>query len=412
MSANAQGDPQLSWLDGELRKQKAIATELREQLDKRTVEMADQQQRLSSLEDRLAKLQAQLARIPAVEEGLQHTRDELVLKMAELRQEVQKRDAEFLRNRQAERERDVLSIQGIEAELKRIGPLEQALATRQAEDHRLNEVQQRTQQDVTAAAERVHRTEETLRQLADRVEQVFVKLGQAEIAALDLNKARQGDAARMLVIEDALAKSGQRVAALEGVRQEITRREEELLETQRRSDVERSQTLTEWGRRLEEVTHQLDVWRDQLRYFADQHDKSRRVLRDMQELAQQLSQQQDQLRQVQRIAEEQLRRELREWRSEEDRRWATATLAQSKSIEEQSKRDQARDAHLQDLDAKRVQDVQELAAVRDALAEARVAVEAQLRTVREALLRHLALEREAMERALTEMSAMLKPEED
>lgn len=412
MSANAQGDPQLSWLDGELRKQKAIASELREQLDKRTVEMADQQQRLLSLEDRLAKLQTQLARIPAVEEGLQHTRDELVLKMAELRQDVQKSDTEFLRNRQAERERDVLAMQGIEAELKRIGALEQSLATRQAEDHRLNEVQQRTQQDVSAAAERVHRTEEALRQLADRVEQVFVKLGQTELASVELNKARQSDAERMLVIEDALAKSGQRVAALEGVRQEITRREEELLETQRRSDVERSQTLTEWGRRLEEVTHQLDVWRDQLRYFADQHDKSRRVLRDMQELAQQLSQQQDQLRQMQRIAEEQLRRELREWRSEEDRRWATATLAQSKSMEEQAKRDQARDAHLQDLDARHAQGAHELTMLRDALAEARVAVNAQLRMVREGLMRHLALERETIERSLTELTAAFKLEED
>ena len=114
----------------------------------------------------------------------------------------------------------------------------------------------------------------------------------------------------------------------------------------------------------------------------------------------------------QRIAEEQLRRELREWRSEEDRRWATATLAQSKSMEEQAKRDQARDAHLQDLDARHAQGAHELTMLRDALAEARVAVNAQLRMVREGLMRHLALERETIERSLTELTAAFKLEED
>ncbi len=412
MSANAQGNAQLSWLDGELRKLKAIITELREQLDKRTVETSDQQQRLGALEDRLAKLQAQLARIPAVEDALQHTRDELVLKMAELRQEQQKRDAEFLRNRQTERERDVLALQGIEADLKRIGSLEQSLAMRQAEDHRLSEVQQRTQQELTAALDRVHKLEESLRHLADRLEHSTVKQGQVEIGVQELQKALQGDVSRLLLLEDGLAKTGQRIGAMEGMRQEIVQREEELLENQRRSEVERSQKLTDWGRRLEEMSHQLETWRDQLRYFADQHDKSRRVLRDMQELAQQLSQQQDQLRQVQRIAEEQLRRELRDWRSEDDRRWVTATDAQTKVLEEQAQRDQAQDARTQDLEAKRAEDVKVTEALRVALGETRLALEAQLRTLRETMLRFVVLEREMNDRTLAEMAGAFKVEED
>ena len=412
MSANAQGNPQLSWLDGELRKQKAIVTELREQLDRKTVEMADQAQRILSLEDRLAKLQAQLLRIPTVEEAIQHTRDELVLKMTELRQEQQKHDAEFLRNRQTERERDVLAIQGIEAELKRIDGLDQAMATRQAEDQRLNEVQLRMQQDVNDTSVRLLRSEEILRQLADRIEHGTVKQGQVELALQEVTKARQGEVERLLVIEDDLVKYNQRVAGLDNVRQEITKREDELLESQRRADVERAQMMTEWARRLEEFAHQLEAWREQLRYFGDQHDKNRRTLRDMQELAQQVSQQQDQLRQVQRIAEEQLRRELREWRSEDDRRWSQITDAQSKEAEEQAKRDQGQDLRLADLEGKRTQDVQAVAVVRDALSEARIALDSELRAVRVAVLRYARTENEAFGRSLAELVAAWKDEEN
>jgi hypothetical protein len=214
------------------------------------------------------------------------------------------------------------------------------------------------------------------------------------------------------VIEDALTKNNQRVVGLESIRQEITSREDELLENQRRSDVERAQMMTEWGRRLEEFAHQVEVWREQLRYFGDQHDKSRRVLRDMQELAQQVSQQQDQLRQVQRIAEEQLRRELREWRSEDDRRWSQMTTAQSKTTDEQAKRDQGQDVRLDDLETKRTQDVQEVVVLRDVLAQAQISLEAELRAVREAVLRYARAENESLGRALVELTAAWKREED
>jgi hypothetical protein len=62
-------------------------------------------------------------------------------------------------------------------------------------------------------------------------------------------------------------------------------------------------------------------------------------LRDVQEIAQQVSQQQDQLRQVQRLGEEQLRREFREWRSEWDRRWAQETERREKAGVAQSEID-------------------------------------------------------------------------
>ena len=80
--------PQFSWLDAELRKEKATVAALREELDQHKVMLADQTQRLKAMEDRLAKLQGQLLRVSDVEEAIQHTRDELVLRMSEIKQDL------------------------------------------------------------------------------------------------------------------------------------------------------------------------------------------------------------------------------------------------------------------------------------------------------------------------------------
>ena len=136
-TTTTQDSPNISWLDQELRRTRAVVAELRDLVDKQQVVMADQAQRLVSLEDRLTKQQAQLLRIPDVEEALRHTRDEIVLMLSELRQDVQKRETEFWRNRQTEHEQDLRVIQEIQVQVERFEPLEQSIAARQAEERRL-----------------------------------------------------------------------------------------------------------------------------------------------------------------------------------------------------------------------------------------------------------------------------------
>ena len=134
MTPIATSTPNTAWLDEELRKEKAVVSELRDVIDKQQVTIADQTQRILALEDRLTKLQGQLARVSEVEESQRHTRDELVLMISELRQDQQKRAAESMRNRMAEREQDLRSIQQLEVQLQRFEPLEQGMVVRQAED--------------------------------------------------------------------------------------------------------------------------------------------------------------------------------------------------------------------------------------------------------------------------------------
>ena len=342
--------PNVGWLDEELRREKSIVQALRDTVDKQQVALVDQSQRILSLEDRLTKLQAQLLQIPETTEALEHTRDEVVLMLSEMREAQQKREADFLRNRQAEREHDGRALQEMRLDIERIPPLEQALAVRQAEERRLSETILRAQQEREDIRKQLVRGEESQRQLADAISKNTVEIQQGKLPLEEMEKGLQDSRSRLLSVEDGLSKVTQQTAELQNMRQELTRQQAELLENERRAERARTQTLAEWGRKMDGYTHQLDTWAEQLRFFADQHEKNRRVLRDAQMLAQELSQGQDRLRQLQRIAEDTLRREMREWRSESDQRWAQEMARRERLVETQAQRDSAQEEQLSALE--------------------------------------------------------------
>jgi chromosome segregation ATPase len=407
MSSIPQGGPNASWLDEELRRQKAIIAQMRDLIDKQQVSIADQGQRVVGLEDRLAKTQAQLARIPEVEEALRHTRDELVLLVSDLRQDQQKRESEFVRNRQVEREQDVRAMQSIKVELERFGPIEQAMTVRQAEEHRLNEIVLRQQQEMEELARRLAQREEANRQLLDRIEHLVVKVGQSELAIVAAAKQDQEHSARIALVETTLPKHQQQLGELQTVRAELSKRQDEVAENQRRADRERAQVLTEWGRRLESFAHQLDTWADQLRYFTDQHEKNRRILRDVQELAGQVSKQQDQLRQTQRIAEEQLRREFQEWRGANDRHWIQEAERRDKAWEAQNHKDDGQEGRIGTLEEWRQVEVAALSAVNDRLGTINAHLLSEIERLRKAQVQGLQLQAAAAQGVLANVRGAL-----
>ncbi len=342
-----QAGPNTTWLDEELRKDRAILGELRDLVDKQQVMLVDQTQRIMQLEDTVTKLRGRLLRISEVEEALQHTRDEVGIMLAEMREAQQKRETEFLRNRQAEREADTRAIADVRAQLERFGPLEQSLAVRQAEERRLNEMVLRTEQELEAMIVKVRQSEEVHRSLRDGIQRNEVEIKKNAEAVAEIPGIEEKLRARLLVVEDSLPRLAAQIAEIQTMRQELNQRQEEMLESQRRGERVRAQQMTEWGRRLEGYAHQLDTWADQLRYFADQHEKNRRVLRDTQSLAQDVSQKQDQLRQLQRLAEDQLRRELREFQRENEQRWAQQKQRQDHLAATQAEREDAQDERIE-----------------------------------------------------------------
>ncbi|MFO7916680.1 MAG: hypothetical protein R6V13_01190 [Anaerolineae bacterium] len=384
MTSVAESGPNVSWLDEELRKEKANVAELRETIDEQQVMLEDQAKRISMLEDRLAKLQGQLLRIPEVEEALQNTRDDLVSMMSDLRQEQQKRHAEFLSNRQAEHEQEVRVLQEIRQELERLDPLEESLSARKTEEQRLHKALLRLHDKVEDVAGNLSREEEARRKLEDSISKNRMGLEKITDRQEGLEEAQKKLPPRLDILEDTLPKFEQQIADLQRMRQELTEQQEEWLEKQRRTNRDNAQKLTEWERELEGYEHQIEVWADQLRYFTDQNEKNRRFMREIQELAQNVSQQQDQLRQLQRIFEEQLRQEFREWKSENDKRWTREVEHREKIVEEQAAREAVQEQRLNTLEGRQQEVANDLTSLSDRLERLHEELATDARAIEEA----------------------------
>jgi hypothetical protein len=362
------------------------------------------------MEDRMAKMQLGLAHIAEVEEAMRYTRDQMGVSISEIRQEKQKSDADFLRNRQTEREQDLRAIQEMQNELLRFEPIEQGLNARQVEDRRLNELVMRAQQSIEELVKRDTGRDDRIRQAIDRVEQAVVRVTQVETEVESMQKPRQELQARTLLLETAMNRYDQQLTEVQGMRVEVTRKQDEMLETQRRSDRDRAQVLAEWGRRIETFAHQLETWTEQLRYFTDQHERNRRVLRDVQEIAQQVSQQQDQLRQVQRLGEEQLRREFREWRSEWDRRWAQETERREKAGVAQSEIDSGFTQQLTELEQFRQDNTDSLNQIVEQMKGLQTGFLTEINYIRRAQLVSVKLQAKAFQDLVANMHGMLGEE--
>jgi chromosome segregation ATPase len=412
MSPVPQSAPNIDWLDEELRREKGLTAELSDTVDKQQVALVDQAQRIMALETRLSKLQAQLVRIPEVEEALQRTREEVVLMLAELRQEQQKRETEFLRNRQAEREQVVRAVQEIQSELARLGAVEQSVAVLRAEEQRINETVLRMRQELESLGRHLPRAEEARRGLADAIDKNAVAVGQTEAALEESRQVQNDHLSRLLLLEDASVRTDQQMAELQEMRRQLTDQQTELLENQRRAERARAQAMAEWGRRLEGYAHQLEGWSDQLRYFTDHHEKNRRVLREVQELAQEISQQQDRLRQLQRVAEEQLRRELREWRSENDRRWTQEVERHERYAGGQAERDEAQDQALDHLAQLQADLAGRLGSLEDRTSSSRLGLLADLANVKGIQQRLLQKLIDTVGESVAELDGSLREEEE
>ncbi len=369
-----------------MRKNKGLVTDLRETIDKQQIALSDQAQRIAQLEQRLSRVQGQLSRIEELDGAMQNARDELVIQMGDLRKEHQKRESDSVRARQEERERDARALNEVRAELSRFEPLEQSTASLQAEDQRQNEVLLRLQEETQQQSRRYAQREDAVQVLAERVERLNVRVGQRDEAEQELRKAQETLASRVLATESALPPLEQRLAELQGMRSEITKGQEELLETQRLADRQRAQSLTEWGRKIESFAHQIDIWTDQMRFYADQYEKNRSVLREVQELTHQISQQQDQLKQVQRIAEDQIRQEILEFRTETEQRLAQEVERRKVFEQQQASREDKQTQRIGDLEELRKQDVARADATRRSIGEVERRLVESLEHLRDAML--------------------------
>ena len=364
----------VSWLDREVRREKVRLAELVEQVDKQILAISDQSERVSELEQRLARLQAQLVQMPEVHEALQSSQTQVMGWLEQAKTEQRRRETAMEEQHRAEREHQARLLHQVHDQLDQQAKLPDAVAAAREEIAQVREAAMRLREEAAEAQRRLAQQDERIAALRLELPPMQERISKTEDALKAAKDVRDGHTTQLALLRDDVTRLMDETQVIHQVRDELTQEQAKQAEAFRRAEVERSKTLTDWGRRIDAYRQQQDTWTEQIRFFADQFERNRRTLREVPELSQQVSQQQDQLRQVQRLAEDQLRREAAEFRQEIERTLAKAVRQWELTRDELLGADDALGKRATELEANREKDVQvdtnlahEIEQVREAL---------------------------------------------
>ncbi|HAJ35625.1 MAG TPA: hypothetical protein DCL15_08015 [Chloroflexi bacterium] len=327
----------VTWLDEEHRRDRAEIARLQQRIEAQSSDIIEQARRIQDLEGRLASTQAQFTRFNQVEQAIQNTKTELVGLVERAYEERVSGQRELERARMSDREMLSREISEVRRELPRIGRLEEAIQIRATEDERLGELIMSMRNQIGSLAKEI---EERTRQIPFLVEQRTSdtkRIAQLQQETVELFKRTEATAGRIPLLDESIRKTAAEIEKLPPMIDQLRDEQIKFMERTRVMVVDREQVLTRWQETIDEQKALVAQAYERVQNFAQQIDISRRAVAEMQEFKDLILREQGQVAELQRLAEERIRREMDEFREDYERRRRKAELRQEHLWSEQEK---------------------------------------------------------------------------
>lgn len=327
----------VTWLDEEHRRDRAEIARLQQRIEAQSSDIVEQARRIQELEGRLAGTQAQFGRFNQVEQSIQNTKTELVGLVERAYEERVSGQRELERARMSDREMLSREIGEVRRELPRIGRLEEAIQVRATEDDRLGELIMSMRNQLGSLGKEI---EERTRQIPFLVEQRTSdtkRIAQLQQETVELFKRSEANAGRLPLMEESIRKTMGEIEKLPPMIDQLRDDQVKFMERTRVMVVDREQVLTRWQETIDEQKATVAQAYERVQNFAQQIDISRRAVAEMQEFKDLILREQGQVAELQRLAEERIRREMDEFREDYERRRRKGELRQEHLWSEQEK---------------------------------------------------------------------------
>jgi chromosome segregation ATPase len=307
----------LTWLDEEHRKDKASLMALQSQIDTQKAQITEQARQLQEIQAALPRIEGQLPRLTQLETAIQSVRTEFSGLLAKHAAEQDVREETRTRSDKMEAESLARIVRQVQERVESIASFENVAATLRDEDSKLRS-------EITKA---VGQSTDLAKRLAAQGERL-------DLLAKDGQSFRDGLTALRLAHEDwSNNKHMALKATVEALGPRLDAKLEQIppaldeLSKRQQDDIGALQLkMQEWDRRVEELTAEMKAaqppiarWTKQLEDFANQFERNRKTLYDLRELERQIRQQGNEVLELQRLAAERQRTELREWQDNQMR---------------------------------------------------------------------------------------------
>jgi len=330
----------VTWLDEERRADRVELTRLLQRLERQEHELTGQARRVEELEERLARAQAQMTRFGQIEERLEQAKGELALMIRNEEEERKQDRRESDQLRLTERESIVRSLNELRRQFQEVPRYHEELLLRRAEDQRLGEAILNLQQDVAALNKPVESQARSIAYLEQQAGQALRQIAAIQEERTKLLKDVEGLSAKVPLLEELIRRNERRLRDLSEQFPVLAQEQHEFFETVRLAEVQRERQMADWKAQMEAHEARIADVTAQMRTYGEQHEQAQRALTALDKFQQRLQQEQNQVAELQRIAEVRHKQELAQWQEDNDRRWKKQEVIWSHQWHEQERANQ------------------------------------------------------------------------
>lgn len=333
----SQLEQMVTWLDQQRRRADQDLRQLEQRLTSQMGIIEEQARRIQQLEGDLAAARAQLAEQTSIQQAMENLRNEVRAMIERLEEERLARERDQERLRAAEREKWARDLGELRKQLERIQPLEEAIALHKAETQRLNEVVLQLREKVTEADRRAEEAMRTTALLSEQRSQDHKRIGHLQGETVELFRRQESTIGKLTLLEEKLQRQESTIKRIAQTVDEVKSAQDDFLEDMRRADVDRQHQMEAWKREFQEIQAQLANAMESIERFQVQYDKAVQAVSVIERIQAELHRDIQEIREAQRVAEDRLRVQMRDFETEQEKRWKKQLLEWEYKFQEQSR---------------------------------------------------------------------------
>jgi chromosome segregation ATPase len=340
----AQAVQTIKWLDEDRRKDKATIATLQERIEEQERKLAQQALQLQEQQTTIAGLQGTLAQVTGFEQMVSNFKKEITYLVEQREETRRKEQAESERLRRIEHEAFQGQLSKLEKEMRVLPRYDEDLDARKAEEERLSTNLQRLEVAVADLSQRSNDRMQAVSYLEEQRRADNRRIAELEQETTEQRKNHEALSKKLPLLEEMLQKQKVRI---EDAIQE-TKKYEKPLEELRISDFQREQKMQKYLDQGEQVALEMERLRVQTQGFIEQQQLVKRALEKLESFQTRIEKRQNEVAEMQRVAEDRLKRQWEEWVAEQVKKQKKQDVITEERWRQQGT---TNDEHLKRLDA-------------------------------------------------------------
>jgi len=300
----------LTWLDQEHRKDKALLIELQGQVNAYEPRLAELTRQLQEIQAVLTVVEGQLPKLEQLDDSLQSIRTEFANLLEKQAAEQGAQREQRAQSQKLESETKARIIRQLQERVEAFGSFESTAALLRDEDGRLQSELTKVLDQLSKESKLLATQEQRMDLLTKDTHAFREGLTNIKVAHDDLSTQSMTLKATVGALESRL---DSRIAQFQSSLEDVGEGHKTSLAAFQVKLQEHDRLADELSNRVNAFQTRIGRWTKQIEQFTNQFDRDRKTLYDLQELEKQMRQQGNELLELQRLAAERQKTELREW---------------------------------------------------------------------------------------------------